>query len=72
MSAGGPVRAPILEVYDLQGRLVLRVHLEQFRKGSDYAIPIEFLRRLGMGRLVLVLRGAGKPQSFSLYLGGRP
>jgi hypothetical protein len=62
--------APVLEMYDLQGRLLLRVSLAGFRSGGGFAIPIEFLRRLGHARMALLLRAAGATQSLSISFGG--
>ncbi|GEM_PF-2213709 len=65
-------KAPRLEIYDIRGRLVLSLSLEGYRSGDGFAIPLEILQRLGSSRLVLVLRGAGRVQPFSLNIGGRP
>ena len=62
-----------LDLYDMQGRLLASLDLEPFREGSGggFAIPLERFARLGAARLVLVLRGAGRAQPFTLVLGGR-
>ncbi|MDB5047396.1 MAG: hypothetical protein JWO30_467 [Fibrobacteres bacterium] len=63
-------KAPRLEIYDLRGRMVASFSLADFRSANGFAIPIEFLRRLGHSGLVLILRGAGRVQPFSLTFGG--
>lgn len=64
-----------LDIYDLRGRLVLSLDLASFRTGNGrggYSIALEALGSLGRARYHLVLRGAARLQSYSLFLGGRP
>jgi hypothetical protein len=60
-----------LDLYDLRGRLVMSLALEAYRTGNGFAIPLEAFRKSGAARLLLVLRGAGRVQPFTLILGGQ-
>jgi hypothetical protein len=62
--------APVLEIFDLQGRLVLRLPLAAWRRGDRFDIPLSALERLGQGRWFLVLRGKGRVLSHTLAFGG--
>ncbi|MEO7777428.1 MAG: hypothetical protein ABIY63_07850, partial [Fibrobacteria bacterium] len=62
---------PRLEIYDIRGRLVMSLSLEEFRSGEGFAIPLGLLKRFGTSRLVLILRGGGRVQPFSMNLGGQ-
>jgi len=64
-------RAPRMDIYDLSGRLVYRLSLEEFRNGAGFAIPIGYFQKFGRHGLVLVLRSAGRMHSFSLSVGGQ-
>ena len=61
-----------IEILDLRGRSLGRLDLEAFRSGNGFAIPLDRLARFGAGRLVVVLRGAARGQSFAIAMGGRP
>lgn len=63
--------APRLEIYDLGGRLMASIRLDGFRQGGGFAIPIGYFLKFGRHRIVLVLRGAGRMQSFTFNAGGR-
>ncbi len=59
-----------LQLYDLAGRLMGSLELDAFRVGDGFAIPLDRFARYGTSRLVIVLRGAGRVQPFTLVLGG--
>jgi hypothetical protein len=61
-----------LDVFDPMGRLLLSLDLSRYRRDGGFAVPLEMLRRLAAARVVVVLRGAGRPVPFTLALGGRP
>jgi hypothetical protein len=63
--------APRLDIHDLGGRLLFSIPLDRFREGGGFAIPIDWFRRFARHRLVLVLRAAGRMQSFNLNVGDR-
>lgn len=70
-----PERMPAaswLEIFDMQGKRLGRVSLETFRSGNGFAIPLRRLADFRAARLVLILRGGGRMQTFTLALGGRP
>ena len=48
-----------------------RISLEAFRSGNGFAIPLARLAQFRAARLVLVLRGAGRAQTFTIAIGGR-
>lgn len=62
--------APVLEIYDLRGKLVLRISLAAYRRGAGFDVPLAALERLGKGRWYLVLRGKGRAFSHTLAFGG--
>jgi len=70
-NALGPVNSGFLEVYDLRGKLLVRLDLRPFRRGNGYWIPLAELRLLGWRQCLLVLRGQGRMHSFPLALGVR-
>ena len=61
--------APMLEAYDMRGRLLLRIGLARYRIGNGFAVPMADLAKLGHSRLFFLLRGNGRSQSFSLNPG---
>jgi hypothetical protein len=61
-----------LEIFDMQGKRLGRLSLDAFRAGNGFAIPLARLADFRAARLVLVLRGGGRAQTFTLALGGRP
>ncbi len=62
---------PVLEVYDVRGKLILQLSLSAFRAGDGYSVPLELFRRLGQERLFIMLAGFRQVQPFVLNLGGR-
>ncbi len=61
---------PWLEIYDLQGRLLFRLSLAEYRRGQIFAVPLSLLQHLQKDRVVLVLRGAGKALPYLISLRG--
>jgi hypothetical protein len=70
---------PMLELYDMRGRLLLRINLAEYWDGQAFVVPLERLKALSAGsiaskgglRVTAVLRFAGRNQTFTFNLAGQ-